>query len=284
MKGERSISLALIANPGSGSGDAESVSGRLRAAGAEVQTFPPLERDAALATDPDRLVVAGGDGSVAPAAEAAAGAGIALAVIPAGTANDFARAMELPNDLDDACRLAVSGRSTRTLDIGRMGKRPFVNVASAGLAPVAADEAGSMKRVLGPLAYSVGAVRAGLRARPLHCSARCEDADAFSGLAWQLTVACSGAFGGGASLDADPADGALDLAVIEAGPRLRLIQRAYGMRRGTVGDQEGVTTARCPNLEVEVADSTPFNVDGEIVESGPTPFSVQPGAFELVVR
>ena len=82
---------------------------RLRAAGAEaeLQTFPPSECDAAVATRPDRLVVAGGDGSIAPAAEAAAGAGIALAVIPAGTANDFARAMELPDDLDDACRLAV---------------------------------------------------------------------------------------------------------------------------------------------------------------------------------
>ena len=126
-----------------------------------------------------------------------------------------------------------AGAAPARLTSAGWAKRPFVNVASAGLAPVAADEAGSMKRVLGPLAYSVGAVRAGLRARPLHCSARCEDAEAFSGAAWQLTVACSGAFGGGASLDADPADGALDLAVIEAGPRLRLVQRAYGMRRGT---------------------------------------------------
>jgi diacylglycerol kinase family enzyme len=191
--------------------------------------------------------------------------------------------MEIPADLEAACRLAVRGRDTRRLDLGRMGERPFVNVASAGLAPVAASEAGSLKRPLGPLAYSIGAQRAGLRARPLRCTASCEGAEAFSGLAWQVTVACSGAFGGGASLDADPADGALDLAVIEAGPRLQLLRRAYGMRRGTVGRQQGVTTARCKTAEIDVADGTPFNVDGELIESGPTSFSVQAAAFELVV-
>jgi diacylglycerol kinase (ATP) len=105
----------------------------------------------------------------------------------------------------------------------------------------------------------------------------------FSGLAWQLTVGCSGAFGGGASVGADPADGLLDLAVIEAGPRLQLIRRAYGMRRGTIGRQEGVTTARCGAIEVVAAERTPFNVDGEVVESGPARFSVEPRAFGLVV-
>lgn len=89
--------------------------------------------------------MAGGDGSIAPAAAAAASAGIPLAVIPAGTANDFARELDLPRDIEEACRLAAAGRETRSLDLGRMGERPFVNIASAGLAPVAASEASGLK-------------------------------------------------------------------------------------------------------------------------------------------
>ena len=57
--------------------------------------------------------MAGGDGSIAPAAAAAGAAGLPLAVIPAGTANDFAHGMKLPLDLDEACRLAVQGTRPR---------------------------------------------------------------------------------------------------------------------------------------------------------------------------
>lgn len=55
------------------------------------------------------------------------------------------------------------------------------------------------------------------------------------------------------------------------------------MRRGTVGRQGGVTTARCKTVEIVVADSTLFNVDGELVEAGSTRFSMRPAAFRLVV-
>ena len=115
--------------------------------------FPPERVGEAAAAGAERLAVAGGDGSIAPAAEAAGAAGIPLAVIPAGTANDFAAAMGLPAETAAASRLAVRGERTRRLDLGRMDRRPFVNVASAGLSPVAASEASGMKRALGPLAY-----------------------------------------------------------------------------------------------------------------------------------
>ena len=54
--------------------------------------------------------------------------------------------------------LAVDGHGLRRLELGRLGDgRPFVNVASAGLASVAARRAAPLKPRLGPLAYAVGA-------------------------------------------------------------------------------------------------------------------------------
>ena len=248
-----------------------------------VSEFPPDRVQEACASGAERLAVAGGDGSIAPAAEAAGAAGIPLAVIPAGTANDFARAMGLPGETAAACRLAARGEGMRHLDLGRMEGRPFVNVASAGLPPVAASEASGLKRALGPLAYLAGALRAGLTARPVRCEAGCDGEGVHEGGAWQVTVACSGAFGGGASVPADPGDGMLDLVVIPAGSRLTLAWRAYGLRSGRIGEQSEVSARRCREARIAAPSGIPFNVDGEIVDARSARFSAEPAAFALIV-
>jgi Diacylglycerol kinase catalytic domain len=99
-----------VANPRSGSCDAVAVAEQLRSLGTRVETFEVGEPERAAAAGCDRLAVAGGDGSIAPAAAAAGAAGIPLAVIPAGTANDFARRMGLPVDPAAARRAPLAYR------------------------------------------------------------------------------------------------------------------------------------------------------------------------------
>lgn len=205
-----------------------------------------------------------------------------IAVVPCGTANDFARAKELPRQVDEACRLAVRGERTRALELGHMGERPFVNVASGGLAAVAARRADPLKKRLRQFAYLWGAVRAGASSGPWQCRVRCDAREVFSGGAWQVIVASSGAFGGGSEIAAaDPADGVLDVTVIPAGSRLRLARRAVGLRSGGVTEQRGVVHAR--GRAVEVDGELEYNVDGEIVAEGRARFGVSPAAFRLVV-
>src|SRR3954468_18156614 len=121
------MQLALVTNVASGPRDrAGRVAELLSAAGAEVSVhaFEPgaegaLARAAADASAerPDRLAVAGGDGSTRPGAAGAAGGGRRgapggaarpLAVAPPGPANDFARYIALPLDLEAACRVAAT--------------------------------------------------------------------------------------------------------------------------------------------------------------------------------
>lgn len=275
--------IALLANPDSGSGEAGDVGSLLAKLGAEVDRFPLDHASGAIASAPERIAVAGGDGSVACAAAAAARAGVPLAVIGAGTANDFDRALELPIELDAACELAVNGTRTRSLDLGRMGERPFVNAASAGLSPVAARKAHGLKQALGPLAYAVGGLRAGLTAEPVSCRVRCDGAEAFSGKAWQVTVSVTGAFGGGAEVDADPDDGVLDVLAIEARSRALLAMHAYGLRRGRIEGQSGAISASGREVVVETDGTTGFNVDGELIEGECFRFSIERRAFEVVV-
>lgn len=275
--------IALIANPKSGSGEGARVGGLLRSHGAELLEFDLGDEEKAAASEADRVVIAGGDGSIAPAALAAGKAGKPLAVIPVGTANDFARATDLPSDVEEASELAATGERTRALDVGHIGDRPFVNVASAGLPPVAAREAEGMKKALGPLAYAVGAVRAGLSASPLECSVSCDEETLHDGGAWQVTVACSGAFGGGSSVEADPRDGKLDVVVIPAGSRFALAWRAYGLRSGRIDRQREVEAHRCSHATLHAPASTVLNVDGDLAKLGEGKFTITQHAFELVV-
>ena len=254
----------------------------LREHGAEVRTLRLDERNDVVAWRPERIVVAGGDGSVGCAAEAAARAGVPLAVVPVGTANDFARALGLPLDHAEACRLAVQGDKTRLLELAWIDERPFVNLASAGLSPVAARNAHGLKRVLGALAYPVGALRAGVQADPIACRVTCDGKPLFDGSAWQVSVAVTGAFGGGAGVEADPSDGIFDVVVIEAGSRARLVLHAYGLRAQKVESQRGVHKGRGKNVEVRTDGQTGFNVDGERVDLDRARFRIEQGAFALV--
>jgi diacylglycerol kinase family enzyme len=281
--------LALLANPESGAGGSERVAELLAADGAVVGTFAISDwRDAASA-GADRIVVAGGDGSLGCAAEAAARAGVPLAVVPTGTANDFARRRDLPSDLGEACALAAGGSRTIPLELAHAGSRSFLNVASAGLSPTAAEEAEDLKDRLGALAYPAGAAKAGATAEPVAIAIRCDGDLLYAGDAWQVSVASSGAFGGGAELVADQMDGLLDVVVIEGSGRARLLKRALGMTTRSLEGQDGVRTARCRSTELRIDGDETLNVDGEVVpaaelaEGGIVRFTVRAAAFELVV-
>ncbi len=280
--------VALIANPASGSGlDPEPLAGVMRERGADVSVYgcEAEEMERAAAESPERLVVAGGDGTVAGAAELAGRLDVPLGVIPGGTANDFARASGLPLDPLEAAELAVTSDALRRLELGHLADgRPFVNVASAGLASLAARRAAPLKPRLGPLAYAVGALRAAATASPLRCAVRADARTVFEGEAWQVIVAVTGAFGGGSEVGAaDPQDGVLDVAILQAGSRIGLARRAWGLKRGTIAEQRGVEHHRGREIEVDLPPGTEFNADGEIRDRGMERIAVERAAYALVV-
>lgn len=277
--------VALVANPESGGGDSAVVERELTRLGAEVTPIAIEDAPKAGLDDEERVIVAGGDGSIGSAAELAARTSRPLGVVPVGTANDFAQVFGLPAALQEACALALRGDRTKRLELARCDGRPFVNVASIGLPPAAARRAIGLKGLLGPLAYAAGALRAGLQADPVACALTgAEGEEIYTGEVWQATIASSGAFGAGAQLEADPTDGLLDAVIVEAGPRIKLIRRAQGMRAGSLEEQKGVRHARSREFTLAGGEEVTLNVDGEVVtRAGPVRFAVSPDAVEVVV-
>jgi diacylglycerol kinase family enzyme len=293
MRKTRSVRVALVANSKSGSADrVDEVERLLHAAGAQVARLPlerfcdgpedvderrVAEEAARLREEADRIVVAGGDGSIGPAALLALRAGLPLAILPTGTANSFARFYDLPLEIAEAARLAVAD-DVRLVpaEVASSAGRPFVNVAAAGLSVLAGQRARAFKQQLGVLAYAIGAARAGVTGRPIRCTVVCDGREAWSGACWQVLVAATGAFGGASSTGGvDATDRELDVAIVEAGPRIALVKRAFAMRRGELVDDDAVTHVRGRVVELNLPYGTTFNVDGELLTPTPQRFSVE---------
>ncbi|MET7645887.1 diacylglycerol kinase family protein [Streptomyces sp. NPDC005426] len=167
------------------------------------------------------VVVCGGDGTVRAAADALAGTGVPLAVVPCGTGNLLARNLGLPLTPADALGAALSGR-VRRIDLGRIeGDRfpatHFTAMSGAGLDAAMLENTGSQaKAAFGWPAYVVAGVRS-LRAPRITVAIRLDDGPVLHRTARMLLLANIGSVQGGAALvpAAEPDDGLLDLAVFD---------------------------------------------------------------------
>jgi diacylglycerol kinase family enzyme len=126
--------LALV-NPKSGT--AEKARAALAEAGAfDVRVVEPEKlTDAiaeAVAKGTRRIVVAGGDGTIASAAHSLVGTGVELGIVPGGTLNHFARDLGIPADLPAACEIAADHTVTACADVGYVNGLVFLNTSSVG--------------------------------------------------------------------------------------------------------------------------------------------------------
>ena len=106
-----------------------------------------LALDAALARRPRVVVAAGGDGTATSVAARLLDTGIALGLLPLGTLNHFAKDLELPLELDGAARVIADG-AMRTIDVGEVDGRVFLNNSSLGLYPhIVVDREAARRRL-----------------------------------------------------------------------------------------------------------------------------------------
>ncbi len=86
----------------------------------------------AVADGTRRIVVSGGDGTIATAAHALVGTGVELGIVPGGTLNHFARDLGIPADLATACEIAADQTVVEWADVGYVNGMLFLNTSSVG--------------------------------------------------------------------------------------------------------------------------------------------------------
>jgi diacylglycerol kinase family enzyme len=233
------------------------------------------------------IVAAGGDGSVSAAAGAVAGTEAALAVLPLGTLNHFAKDLAIPLDLDDAVRVIVAGR-TRTVDVGDVNGRLFVNNASIGMYARLIAERSAMQRVGRRkwLAHGVAALRVFRRYGRLRVRLRADGAVrvmrtpfVFVGNnAYQLS---GPELGGRNDLAADRLHVCMAPGMSRGGVAKMIVAAVFGAVRN-IEEFESLTT-RALALDAGVA-RVAASIDGELVTlDNPLTFAIRPRAMRVIV-
>lgn len=248
----------------------------------EEQGAEPLARKAA-ADGMVRVLVSGGDGTVKEAAEALAGTGVSLAVLPAGTGNLLALNLGIPSDAEAAMRLALSGEAQPT-DVGRANGRVFLIMAGIGAdARMIRDADRNLKRRFGFLAYFAAALRNLGRPRTLFTIT--VDGRCIRRHAQTVLVANLGRITGGIELipGADPADGQLQVAVLRARTLREFGELAWGALLGRVRSDDRLEIYCGREIVIETDSPQPVELDGnDVGTTSRLEISVEPGALQLI--
>lgn len=281
----------LLLNPNARRGEqALQVVDRLAAGGIDVTVerfTTPAEVSpdiVARAGDTDLVIVCGGDGTVASAARGLMETGLPMGVLPLGTANDLARTLGIPDDLDAAADIVIAGK-TRRIDVGDVNGHTFFNVASLGLsADLARNLTRETKKRWGRLAYALTALQVLLAARPFRAEVINRDG-AFRVRTLQIAVGNGRHYGGGQVIHADAEidDGHLDLYSLDPRAMWKMALMFGDFRSGRHGAWAEVETSRCTEFDIRTRRPRSINADGDIVTQTPAHFRVQPAAVEVFV-
>ena len=236
----------------------------------------------------DPIILGGGDGSVSSTVDFLAHHHATLGLLPLGTANDFARTLEIPPNLEEACETIARGKVV-DVDLGLVGDNFYVNVASVGLSvEVTRSLSPRLKKRVGPLAYPVAALAAFFKHKPFAAHLRFPDKD-YEPVEYDrlLQVAIgNGRFYGGGMVIAPGSgidDRYLDVYAIRLGRRRDLVGIARYLRSGDFVKSEGVDHFRTRRIQLETEPELPVNVDGELVAYTPQDFSVASNALRVIV-
>ncbi len=222
----------------------------------------------------DVVMMAGGDGSANYGARVCLERQAVLAVLPSGTANDFARNIGLPEDPDELCRLIRYGPSRR-LDIASFGDRVFLNVAHIGLGTLPARESGgAAKKVLGRFSYVAELLRRLNARRGFRAEIRC--GKGYVRGRWLSIAVANGAyFGGGHEIpEAAPDDGNLEVIAVRPRPLAQLLLTFVMVRLNREAPTRTSTLVHLKGKQCSVRTRKPKTVtaDGDI--AGKTPLEV----------
>jgi len=224
----------------------------------------PAQVRRALDEGAELIVAWGGDGMVQRCVDVLAGSEVALAIIPAGTANLFATNLGIPSDIEGAVAVGLHG-ARRRVDLGRFNGERFAVMAGAGFDAAMIRDAGEggLKERLGRVAY-VWTGSENLRSKPFRADIEVDGANWYKGKASCILFGNVGKLVGGVEAfeDARPDDGKLELGIVTAEGLLewgRMIARAAV---GPVDKSPLAQTTKARSVKVKLNRKVLYELDG----------------------
>jgi YegS/Rv2252/BmrU family lipid kinase len=247
----------------------------------------------------ERLLVAGGDGTLGEVVSGLLGAGLGgyaeLGVLPLGTGSDYARSLGMPRDFGAAVACIARG-SARKVDAGRVRYRGprgdervacFANVASIGISARVVESVSAMPRFFGRsaafLAATLGAIVRHHRSERV--TLRVDGTTVHD--AELVLAACASGRWFGAGMQVAPEaridDGLLDVVLVRALSRPALLAKLRKIYSGAHLGDPAVHWLRGRVIEADAEPGrVPLELDGEPLGSLPARIEVLPAALRVV--
>ncbi|WEV37455.1 diacylglycerol kinase family lipid kinase [Lactobacillus sp. ESL0677] len=233
----------------------------------------------------DLIVAAGGDGTINEVVN-----GIAflekrpkMAIIPAGTTNDYARALHIPRDSVEAAAKVILNNKTRKMDIGRATfaseDQYFVNIAACGsLTELTYGVPSEVKSALGYVAYLIKGAEMlpHLTENELRLT---YDAGVYEGKLSMLLLGMTNSIGGFEQImpDAELSDGLFQLIIVKPSDPVKLLRLMVLALNGKHVDDPDIIYTKTRSLKIDLIGKSagqklPVNLDGEIGDYCPVTF------------
>ena len=214
----------------------------------------------------DIVIAAGGDGTIHEVVNGLAEQEYRpkLGIIPAGTTNDFARALHIPRDVGAAVDIITKGELI-PVDIGRINDRYFINIAGGGrITELTYEVPSRLKTMLGQLAYYLKGVEMlpSIKASDLKIE---YDGKLFEGEAMMFLVGLTNSIGGFEKLapDASINDGLFSLLILKKVNLAEFIRIATLAIRGEHVNDTNVIYTQANRIKVYSDEKVQLNLDGE---------------------
>ena len=296
--------LIVILNPKSGDGDDDfrgDVEKALKKSGADFEireTKPDLSGEelarTAVEEGAGEIVACGGDGTVmsvvngvARAEEKAGKRACTLSIVPGGTANLVATALEIPIDIEESVAIAAGQKCReRIVDLGRCEQYYFVLGVGVGLTErVISQTSSKEKESIGKLAY-VKSMLQDLGARPHRITFKLDERSSKRARGVAIVVANSGTIGGKLDFapDALMDDGKLDLCILHSFGFRDLLHIIWNSLTGQLHKDRSVSFYQAKKIKISTDPPLRVQVDGELEEDLTLPLVSQVVPDALKVR
>ncbi|MGM0902104.1 MAG: diacylglycerol kinase [Bacillota bacterium] len=214
----------------------------------------------------DLVIAAGGDGTISEVVNGLAEQEYRprLGIIPTGTTNDFARALHIPRDIEQATDIIVKGESI-PVDVGRMNDRYFINIAGGGrITELTYDVPIKLKTMLGQLAYYLKGVEMLPSIRATEVSIE-YDGKLYEGETMLFLIGLTNSVGGFEKLapNASINDGMFTLLILKKTNLADFIRIATLALRGEHLNDSKVIYTKANRIRVKSKDRVQINLDGE---------------------
>jgi len=216
------------------------------------------------------IVAVGGDGTINEIISGVYSLEGIIAIIPAGTGNDFARSLNISTDFYNAISNIINGTATE-IDAGFIDNKVFINVASIGLDAHIAAEANKLKRYFtGTKAYIISLLKGLITYHSIKVKIVMDNTTIDKRI--MLAAFCNGAYyGGGMNIapTADPTDNLLDICIVEDMPKLKLLWLFPTIFKGQHTVFKEVKAYRAKKLLIYSDKEMIINTDGEVSTYNP---------------